>query len=80
MCGVADSPEESILLKFLHEIGHFACDHGKYGGVKFDDQGNIINKDVLDLKEQEAWAYARNIKSNENSTFQLLLDDYKNHK
>lgn len=74
--GSAQTPEESILLRFLHEVGHIASGHARYGGVRFDAHGNIANDMALMMRENEAWNYATGFKNYQADRFQQMLNSY----
>lgn len=81
--------EESVVLKFLHEIGHIISKH------KGDAELNILptginekfekktrqtplRKILDDPYEKEAWDFALNVRKKEPESYQELLDSYKN--
>ncbi len=84
----AKSPEESIVMKFLHEVGHFVSAHSGTEGLVVDKLG--ISRDfetkvtqqsffskMSDSRESEAWQYAISIRDNQKELFKNLLDSYK---
>jgi hypothetical protein len=80
--------EESIVLKFLHEVGHIIKGHKGNPELKISSTGiqeefekkvqqtpleNILN----DPWEMEAWDYALDIRKNQPEIFFILLANYK---
>lgn len=73
--GNAQTPDESIVLKFLHEVGHAANDHHILPKAEFDAFGRTIVTPLVERKEAEAWKFVRDFRLNQPLSFyQLLLD------
>lgn len=84
----AESYEETIVLKFLHEIGHIAKNHPGDPHLKITPdgiseesekriRGMSLNEVTKDRAEKEAWDFACEIKSNHRDLFNYLLNAYK---
>ena len=85
----AESYEESIVLKFLHEIGHIVRGHGGDPDLKICANGiskefeekvkqTPLDKLLDDTSEREAWEFALHIRTNQRDLFDNLLNTYKN--
>ncbi|RLI79122.1 hypothetical protein DRP07_10380 [Archaeoglobales archaeon] len=84
----AQSYEESVVLKFLHEVGHIVSGHSGDPQLRIDERGISEDferkirenplKTVFDNPyEREAWNFALNIRENSPELFQKLLETYK---
>lgn len=83
----ARSYEESILLKFLHELGHVYGSHQGTPGLTVDLKGispefekkakSSSPKEILeDPDEKSAWDYALSFRSNHPKEYESLLNAY----
>ncbi|MEK5036178.1 hypothetical protein MKY96_32535 [Paenibacillus sp. FSL R7-0302] len=75
--GNAKTPEESIVLKFLHELGHVACGHHLLPSAQFDSSGQTIATPAVEKKEAEAWQFVREFRYIQAFTFTQLLKDFQ---
>ncbi|WP_405169354.1 hypothetical protein [Paenibacillus sp. FSL H3-0286] len=62
--GNAKTPDESIVLKFLHEVGHAAYGHHLLPSAEFNTIGNTIATQLTNMKEAQAWKFATDFCSN----------------
>jgi hypothetical protein len=85
----AKTPEESILLKFLHELGHAINNHDGTPELSVTEQGLNpvfenhvrlipINKRLDSNQEKEAWNFAISIRKNKPVQYEKLLKSYQN--
>jgi hypothetical protein len=75
--GNARTPDESIVLKFLHEVGHAAKDHSILPGAEFDSSGNSVATPLTIAKEAQAWGFVTDFCANQPSQFDQLLTDFQ---
>lgn len=75
--GYAKTPDESIVLKFLHEVGHAANDHHILPGAEFDSSGRTIVTPQVNIKEAQAWKFVTDFRLNQPFSFDQLLKDYQ---
>jgi hypothetical protein len=84
----AQTYEESIVLKFLHEIGHIVKEHKGDPKLKIEPGGicesfekkvrqTPIGDILEDPAEKEAWDFALDIRKNQPEIFQDLLAVYQ---
>jgi hypothetical protein len=84
----AETYEESVVLKFLHEIGHIVRAHPGNPELKITSTGiseefekkvsqTPLNEILNDPYEKEAWDFALEIRRNQPELFQKLLSAYK---
>jgi hypothetical protein len=84
----AETYEESVVLKFLHEIGYIVRAHSGDPKLKITSTGisedfekkvsqTPLNKILNDPYEKEAWDFALEIRRNQPELFQKLLNAYK---
>lgn len=84
----ANNYEESIVLKFLHEIGHIIKDHLgnpdliiSHTGISEEFEEKVkqtpLNRILDDLPEKEAWDFALEIRANNPDQYLELLQAYR---
>lgn len=80
--------EESVVLKFLHEVGHIINKHKGDPELKISPTGinekfekkikqTPLKRILDDPYEKEAWDFALNVREKESELYQKLLDSYK---
>lgn len=73
------SVPETIVLRFLHELGHIYCGHSGDDNLLSTPNGLLINRSIINsVKEDEAWEFAFNIRKNNEEDFIELINTCQN--